>query len=114
MSALPPAPPPLRYLCRRAGAPLAIDGDLAKPAWQAAPWTDDFVDIEGDLKPCPPLRTRARMLWDDACFYVAAEMEEPHVWATLTQRDSVIFHDNDFEVFLNPTRDTKNYYELEI
>jgi len=34
------------------------------------------------------------MLWDDDCLYIAAEMEEPHVWATLTKRDSIIFHDN--------------------
>ena len=54
------------------------------------------------------------MLWDDRAFYIAAQMEEPHVWATLTERDSVIFHDNDFEVFLNPSRDTRNYYELEV
>ncbi|MDX2043667.1 MAG: carbohydrate-binding family 9-like protein [Acidobacteriota bacterium] len=47
-------------------------------------------------------------------FYFAADLEEPHVWATLTKRDSVIFHDNDFEVFLDPEGDTLNYYEIEI
>ena len=46
------------------------------------------------------------MLWDDEYFYIAAELEEPHVWATLTAHDSVIFHDNDFEVFLEPDGDT--------
>ena len=54
------------------------------------------------------------MLWDDEYFYVAAELEEPDVWATLTKHDSVIFRDNDFEVFLNPTGDTRNYFEFEI
>ncbi|MBX3376527.1 MAG: carbohydrate-binding family 9-like protein [Phycisphaeraceae bacterium] len=114
MEPLPPAPPFLRYACPRAGGPVRIDGDIHKPVWQGVPWTDDFVDIEGELKPRPRFRTRAKMLWDDRAFYIAAEMEEPHVWATLTERDSVIFHDNDFEVFLNPTRDSLNYYELEI
>jgi hypothetical protein len=111
---LPPAPAPRQYRCIRADQPLTIDGDINKPAWRAAPWTEDFVDIEGDLRPRPLLRTRIKMMWDDENFYVAAEMEEPHVWATLTERDSVIFHDNDFEVFLNPSCDTRNYYELEI
>lgn len=41
-------------------------------------------------------------------------MEEPHVWGTLTQRDSVIFHDNDFEVFLDPDGDGALYAELEV
>ena len=31
-----------------------------------------------------------------------------------TKRDSVIFHDNDFEVFLDPDADTHDYFELEI
>lgn len=114
MSDLPPAQPHLSYVCPRALAAFDIDGNIHKPAWSHAPWTADFVDIEGNLKPLPRFRTRAKMLWDDECFYIAAEMEEPHIWATLTERDSVIFHDNDFEVFLNPTCDTRNYYELEI
>ena len=54
------------------------------------------------------------MLWDDEYFYVAAEMEEPDLWGTLTERDSVIFHDNDFEVFIDPDGDTHAYYELEV
>lgn len=54
------------------------------------------------------------MLWDDDYFYVAAEMKEPDLWATLTQHDSVIFHDNDFEVFIDPNGDALEYYEFEI
>ena len=54
------------------------------------------------------------MLWDDDFFYVGAEMQEPDVWATLTARDSVIFQDNDFEVFIDPDGDTHAYYELEV
>ena len=42
-----------------------------------------------------------KMLWDDEALYVGAWMEEPQVVATLTERDSVIFHDNDFEFFIN-------------
>jgi hypothetical protein len=54
------------------------------------------------------------MLWDDDYFYVGAELEEPHVWGTLTEHDSVIFQDNDFEVFIDPDGDNHNYYEIEI
>ena len=54
------------------------------------------------------------MLWDDRYFYIGAEMEEPHVWATLTQHDSVIFQDNDFELFIDPDGDNLNYAEFEI
>ena len=32
----------------------------------------------------------------------------------MTQHDSVIFHDNDFEVFIDPDGDNHEYYEIEI
>jgi hypothetical protein len=105
---------PLSYECLRASGPIRIDGKLDDPAWQKAPWTSDFVDIEGDSKPRPKFRTRVKMLWDDKYLYIAAELEEPDVKATLTQHDSVIFKDNDFEVFLKPLPDTESYYEFEM
>lgn len=105
---------PLGYVCHRAESPIKIDGKLDDPAWRAAPWSDAFVDIEGDARPKPPWRTRVKMLWDDRCLYIAAELEEPHIWATLTEHDAVIFQDNDFEVFLDPDGDNQNYCELEL
>ncbi|SMG51778.1 carbohydrate-binding family 9-like protein [Paenibacillus aquistagni] len=105
---------PKHYICHRAQGPLELDGRLDKPFWESAPWTDDFVDIEGDLKPHPWKRTRVKMLWDDEYMYFGSEMEEDEIWATLTERDSVIFYDNDFEIFIDPDGDTHNYYEFEI
>jgi hypothetical protein len=54
------------------------------------------------------------MLWDDVYLYVGAQLDEPHVWGTLTKRDVVIFQDNDFEVFIDPDGDNHDYYELEV
>jgi hypothetical protein len=109
---IPFAPP--SYVCYRAPQPLAVDGKLDEPAWRKAPWTGLFVDIEGSLKSKPRFKTRAKMLWDNEYFYIGAELEEPDVWATLTKRDSIIFHDNDFEVFIDPSGSTHLYYELEM
>jgi len=105
---------PGKYVCYRTPSPLTIDGKLDETAWAAASWSDPFVDIEGDVRPRPRVPTRMKMLWDDQYFYVAADMEEPDVWATLTTRDSVIFQDNDFELFVDPDGDTHAYYELEV
>jgi hypothetical protein len=105
---------PRQSVCYRAAAPLTIDGRLDEPSWQAAPWSDPFVDIEGPSRPQPRFRTRVKMLWDDEYLYVAADLEEPDVWGTLSARDAVIYHDNDFEVFIDPDGDTHEYYELEI
>ena len=72
------------------------------------------MDIEGSRRPKPRLRTRAKMLWDDTYFYIAAQLNEPHVWGTLTKHDSIIFLDNDFEVFIDPAGSNHNYGEFEI
>ena len=107
-------PHPKGYVCERAAKPPVIDGRLNDPSWKRAAWTDFFVDIEGDAKPKPRFHTRAKMLWDDQYFYIGAEFEEPHPWATQTAHDSVIFHEHDFEVFLDPDSDSHNYFEFEI
>jgi hypothetical protein len=110
----PPDPHPLGYVAFRASAPPRIDGRLDDEVWRRAPWTERFVDIEGDRKPKPRFDTQAKMLWDAEYFYLAADLVDPHVWATLTTHDAVIFHDPDFEVFIDPNGDNHEYYELEI
>ena len=105
---------PRGYVCYQAKSPVQIDGKLDDASWKDAPWTEDFVDIEGDAKPKPRFRTRAKMLWDDNYFYVAAELDEPHVWATITNHDAVIFQDPDFEVFIDPDGDSHEYFEFEM
>jgi transglutaminase-like putative cysteine protease/pimeloyl-ACP methyl ester carboxylesterase len=105
---------PRSYLCRRATTPIVVDGKLDDPAWADAPWTEDFVDIQGARKSAPRFRTRAKLLWDDTYLYIAAELEEPHIWGTLTNHDSVIFQDPDFEVFIDPRGETQPYYEFEM
>ena len=113
-SAMANSATPKEYTCYRTKQKITIDGKMNESSWRSASATDAFVDIEGDIKPQPRFTTRVKMLWDDRYFYIAAEMEEPHVWGTLTRRDSVIFHDNDFEVFIDPNGDRNEYYELEI
>lgn len=102
------------YVCYKSASSIRVDGLLSKKEWGNVPWTDYFVDIEGDKKPIPKYKTRAKMLWDDKYFYVAAEIKEPHIWGKLTKRDAVIFHDNDFEVFIDPQGDNHLYYEFEM
>jgi hypothetical protein len=111
---MPPEPQPKGYVCYRTTAPVVPDGILNELAWEQVPWTDYFVDIEGSAKPAPKWKTHAKMLWDDNNLYIAAEIEDPHVWAKLKLRDTVIFYDNDFEVFIDPDGDTHAYYELEV
>ena len=105
---------PKHYVCYRTDEPINLDGLMSETAWENAPWTDYFMDIEGPHMPEPYYKTRVKMLWDDEYFYIVAELEEPHLWGTYTQREAVIFHENDFEVFIDANGDTHTYYELEL
>lgn len=109
-----PIPHPAGYVCYRASDNMVIDGKLDEKSWQDAEWTSDFKDIEGDKKSVPYFKTHAKMLWDDNYLYIAAELEEKHIWGYLKKRDTVIFYDNDFEVFIDPNGDNHLYYEYEM
>lgn len=105
---------PRNYVCYRAESAPLIDGSLTDPAWLDVPSTEAFVDIRGEDGAAPRLGTHVKMMWDDTHFYVGAELQDPHVWATLKEKNAIIFHDNDFEVFIDPDGDNHNYYELEV
>jgi hypothetical protein len=103
-----------KYICYQTNEPIRIDGMLDERDWSTANASSLFVDIEGVVKPDPKFQTKVKMLWNEEYFYIAAWLEEPHLWATYTQRESVIFHENDFEVFIDPDGDTHKYFEIEI
>lgn len=105
---------PKSYSAVRTADPIKLDGKLDEVTWVNAPWTDRFVDIEGNLKPNPRYATRVKMAWDDQYLYVAAEIEDPHIWANLKKHDEIVFYDNDFEIFIDPDNDTHNYFEYEV
>ena len=107
-------PDVLRYVANRSTASIRIDGRLDDPAWSHASWTGYFTDIEGPTRPSPRFKTRVKMLWDDQYWYVAAEIEEPQLWATIRERDAVIFRDNDFEIFVDPSGTAHRYFEIEL
>src|SRR5437868_12435288 len=105
---------PESYVIYHADHPPVIDGNINELVWQQVKWTKEFVDIEGRGKPKPPLATKVKMLWDDSCLYIAAQLIEPQIWATIKKHDEVVFHDNDFEFFIDPGGATQPYFEVEI
>ena len=105
---------PRAYVAYRPEGALKIDGKLDEASWQKAKFTEDFEDISGKGFATPKYKTNAKMLWDDDYLYVGAVLEEPNIVANLTQRDTIIYYDNDFEVFIDPDNDGHNYYEIEV
>lgn len=103
---------PKSYIAQKTSDNIKVDGNMHEDAWHKAKWTENFRDIEGNRD--AKYQTKVKMIWDPTNLYVLADIKEPHVWATLKQRDTIIFYNNDFEIFIDPEGDTHNYYELEV
>ena len=112
---------PEKYLCHRAQEALVIDGKIDEASWIQVPWTKYFgnlgtktIESYQQQTHVPRLKTRVKMLWDDHYFYIAADLEEPHVWGTFLWHDQIVCLENNFEVFIDANGDNHNYIELEI
>lgn len=103
---------PSHYIVTKVNDTIVVDGIANESGWLTAEYSEPFIDIEGEL--IPKYDTKIKMLWDEDYFYVFAEMEEPHIWGDLKQRDTIIYYNNDFEVFISPSGTTRNYGEVEI
>lgn len=104
----------LHYAVTKTSEPILIDGDDSESSWNKAQWTSSFIDIEGASKSKPLYDSKVKMLWDEEHLYIYALMEEPHIWADLINHDDIIYHNNDFEVFLKPYPMQAFYYEIEV
>lgn len=99
----------MTYTAYRTKEKIVVDGKLNEKAWELAPKSPRFVDIVNGE---PALYdTRSAVLWDDEYLYIGFWVEEPFVQAEFTERDSLIFNENDVEIFIDGG-DT--YYEFEV
>jgi hypothetical protein len=101
-----------------------LDGRLDDAAWRdsVAPFSSPFLDIS--TATLPPLRTAVKLRWSSqsGTLYIGALLEEPAACGNITAtchcinatQDQVIFHDNDFEVFVDADGSTHMYKEYEI
>lgn len=103
---------PKHYIITKTNEQIIVDGIANETSWQSALFSDSFIDIEGVQT--PKFDTKVKMLWDEKYLYVFTKMAEPHIWGNLKQRDTIIYFNNDFEIFIAPAGTTRNYGEIEI
>lgn len=99
------------YHVRKVSKPPVIDGDLSDAVWSQA----TAVELGSSMDGRPTVvKTRARLLYDDAHLYVAFDCEDPDVWGNLLKRDDPIYTEEAVEVFLDANADGRTYNELEV
>jgi hypothetical protein len=61
-----------------------------------------------------PYETRFRALWSPAGLFLRFDATDPSPWHTMTRRDEHLWEEEVVEIFLDPDRSGRDYYELEI
>ncbi len=97
------------YTAKKIVGSIVIDGNIHKPHWEQAVWSPRFSDM---VTGQPGMyNTQVAIVWSDTHLYLAFKAEEPFVTASLTERDSIVFLENDLELFIDGG---DCYYELEV
>ncbi len=100
------------YEVSRTTVPIKVDGILDDPAWAKAAFIGPFVNNrDGSMS---PLKTEARILYDDKFIYFASRFEDENIWATMKKRDDHLWTEEVVEVFLQADPTKTDYIELEV
>lgn len=102
-------PNSIDYIAKKITESITIDGDIQKTEWQNAQWSKRFADMVTGAAGI--YNTQAAILWNDTHIYFAFKAEEPFVEAYQTEPDSIVFLENDLEIFIDGG---DCYYELEV
>jgi len=97
----------------RAPSAPVIDGSFEdEAAWSAALPLEPFSNTLTGEK--VSRQTFVRLMWDDAALYVAMRADDDYLQSKYTQRDEELWHEDAFEMFLDPLGDKKEYYEIQV
>ncbi|MGE0792290.1 MAG: carbohydrate-binding family 9-like protein [Sandaracinaceae bacterium] len=100
------------YHARWASAPPTIDGRLDDAVWQRAASTERFVNTMTGAAATP--ETTAKIAWDDARLYVAFEVADDRLRASLRGHDPHLWEQDTVEIMVDPDGDGRNYFELQL
>lgn len=106
------APPRPVYEVTRAASPINVDGRLDDAAWAKAQPVGPFLN-NADASPSP-LRTEAKVLYDDQYIYFAFRTVDENIFATMKNRDEHLWEEEVSEVFLQADTRYSDYIELEV
>ena len=100
------------YEVSRSGQPIKVDGILDESAWAKAPLLGPFVNNRDGSS--SPLKTEAKVLYDDRFIYFCTRFVDENVWSTMKKRDEHLWTEEVMEIFLRADRAQASYIELEV
>jgi hypothetical protein len=110
LNAAPPKPPITLPLAEKAPK---IDGKFAdEEAWKGALKLDPFVNTMNGQK--VPKATEVLAMWDEKHLYLAMRAEDDNLKSEYKKHDDELWHQDAFEIFLDPAGDKLDYYEIQV
>ena len=100
------------YEVSRTSVPIKVDGMLNDPAWAKAALVGPFVNNRDGS--ASPLKTEARIVYDDKFIYFSSRFEDENIWATMKKRDEHLWTEEVVEVFIQADPTKTDYIELEV
>lgn len=105
-------PPPGTVVVPKARVAPVIDGSGDDPAWQAAPWSPEFVAAEGLRDPAG--RAQAKLTWDDTHLYLLVHVDDPDVASPYQADDDPLWKADCVELFIDADSNRRQYVELQV
>ncbi len=102
---------PEPYSCRRASAPIIVDGILDDAAWKQAKVINMRIPVTYALARS---KTEVQILWDDKYLYFAFRAFDKDIWSYMQDHDSVTCFDDVLEMFFMPIPGSGHYHNFEI
>ncbi|WP_434340102.1 carbohydrate-binding protein [Motilimonas cestriensis] len=104
---------PYQYSAYKTTQAPVLDGKLDDSVWQSIAASEIFVNHNDNS--VAEQQTWAKLAYDEQYLYVAFNSQDHDIAATLGQQDDPTYeYDDTLEIFLDPTGQGKNYYEIGI
>ncbi len=107
----PSWPRPALIKIPHANSAIIVDGKLDEKAWQGAFTVKESFEY-GRKDAAAGADTAWRMLWDEKNLYVAFDCADNEIVSKKMERDKEIFFDDCVEVFILPSFDPPEYWEI--
>ena len=103
----------VKVIIPRAPTAPEIDGNFeTEEAWKDALVLGNFTQTLTGAQ--TEFSTVIRLMWDDDNLYVAMRAKDDYLQSKYTKHDDELWHEDAFEIFLDPGGDKKHYYEIQI
>jgi hypothetical protein len=99
------------YQCHRVPRDLTLTGLLDDPLWAEA----EVAELTDAVNGTPlPQRATARLLYNEAYFFLGFQCADDYIVATHTAHDAPIWEEGCFEAFISPSGKVRQYYEVNV